>query len=248
MKSVILCAGEGSRASGYTGGRNKCLTEIPKHGVILDYSLKTALDLTGEAVVLIGHGADEVRDYVCGFAAAHFPQARVRFAEQGSRKGLCHGLLCCEPLLGGKDFLMFLGDEIVTKPAHEKMMDEFAHASTAIASCGYIRTKNIEHVRKTYSLELSGNRVMGMIEKPSHPSNDLMGTGNCLFRDAMFDRIRSYANTCTALGDQWFSFPDVLQHAIDNGETVLACEIGEDYLNFNDETDITEFLDMPLVK
>jgi len=240
MKSVILCAGEGTRASGHTSGTNKCLTEIPNHGVLIDYSLKSAIDLTGGAIVLVGHRADDVREYIDGYIMKNFPQAHLEYAEQRERRGICDGLLCLEPLLEGDDFLMFLGDEIITNPAHKKMTELFSH-SGALAVCGYIYAKNIEDVRKTYSLELYDGKVMNINEKPSSPINNLMGTGNCVFRNTFLGHIRRYCEKMS-LDKPLFSFPDVLKDAVDSGEIVIACEIGKAYLNFNHSDDIAYFL------
>jgi len=240
MKSVILCAGEGTRASGHTSGANKCLTEIQNHGVLIDYSLKTAIELTGGAIVLVGHRAETVREYIDTFVTKNYPQAQLQYVEQLERRGICDGLLCIEPLLNGDDFLMFLGDEIITQPAHKKMTELFSH-SGALAVCGYVCAKNIEDVRKTYSLQLTDGKVLDITEKPSNPVNNLMGTGNCVFRNTFLDRIRGYCKK-TSSDKPCFSFPDVLKYAVDSGETVLACEIGKTYLNFNNASDIASFL------
>jgi dTDP-glucose pyrophosphorylase len=313
MQSVILCAGEGSRAGGR--GANKCLTEVPGHGAILDYSLKTALALTNGAIVVVGHGADEVWRHVDAFAEANFPGARrgsVRFAEQTVRDGPCGALLCCEAELGGDDFLLFLGDEIITGPTHAKMIEKWSScdatgggaAATSppvehraqddqytgrgayetpaveqlkadssvnesrspttssypdgfswrmtmipaeqiygyLACCGYVRATSVEDVRRTYSLELSGDRVIDSAEKPLNPTNNLMGTGNCLFGNRFLGYVRKYGEELGGPGKPQFSFPDVLKYAIGRGETVMAHEIGEAYLNFNDAGDIAAFL------
>jgi len=243
MKSVILCAGKGKRAAGTTGGGNKCLTEIPGHGVVLDYSLRTALGLTDGAIMVIGHKGVEVQRHVNNFVAANFPGANVQFVEQGDKREICGALLCCEALVGGEDFLLFLGDEIIAEPAHTKMTAEFfgPGGKQGLASCGYVRAQDIEDVRKTYSLELSGSKVLDIVEKPSQPANNLMGTGNCLFRNRFFEYIHKYAEECQP-DKAYFSFPDVLKFAIGHGETVCAYEIGSAYLNFNDADDIASFL------
>jgi len=245
MDSVVLCAGEGRRVGAVTGGGNKCLTEVPGHGVILDYSLRTALGLTNGAIVVVGHGADEVRRHIDSFAAEKFPRANVQVVEQGDRKGICGAILCCEALLGGQDFLLFLGDEIITEPTHAGMIKEFfgvPAAGAGIASCGYVRAQNIGDARKTYSLELLGGKIVDIVEKPSRPVNDLMGTGNCLFRNRFFDYIRQYAKERGDSGKARFSFPDVLKYAMCRGETAVAYEIGKAYLNLNEADDIASFL------
>ena len=239
MKSVILCAGKGKRAFGYTNGGNKCLTVFPNHERLVDYSLKTAIGLTDEIIVLIGYRGGEVRDYVMNFAKTRCAGKRILFAEQEKLNGICNGLLYCEHLLDGEDFLLFLGDEYLTETAHKTMIEDF-NRNSAFAVCGFVYASNLNDIRKTYSMELSGNIVLDLREKPVQPVNHLMGTGNCVFKNTIFEYIRDYKrNTGTDIAA--FSFPDVLKAAINNGETVVACEIGKSYLNFNSEEDILEF-------
>jgi dTDP-glucose pyrophosphorylase len=238
MKSVILCAGEGKRAFSYTDGDNKCLAVLPNFEKLVDYSLKTAIGLTGDIIVLIGYRGDEVRDYVINYSKNHSAWIRILFAEQKNLNGICDGLLCCESLLNGEDFLLFLGDEYLTETTHKTMIEKF-NKNSVFAVCGFIYAKNPNDVRKTYSIESSGNIILDIKEKPTRPVNNLMGTGNCIFRNTIFDYIRDYRRKEDT--NQTFSFPDVLKLAINKGETVLAHEIGKTYLNFNSKEDIIEF-------
>ncbi len=240
MKSVILCAGKGERAAGYTGGGNKCLTAVPNYGRIIDYSLRAACELTEEIVILIGYKGEEVTEYVSGFVKSNNLKTHIEFAEQKSYDGLCDGLLCCEPMLGGEEFLLFLGDEIITEPRHRSMIDDF-YNTRAFAACGFVHAPNMQAVKNTYSLEISGGVILDLIEKPARVLNNLMGTGNCLFSGEFYAYLHDYAENC-APANGGYSFPDVLRYAISGGQKVIACEIGKSYLNFNYANDITAFL------
>ena len=241
MKSMILCAGEGRRASGCMDGMNKCLAVIPGFGRILDYSLNTAIELTDEIIVLLGYKSCDVRKYVENYVAEHSVANRILFAQQDERNGLCGGILCCEPLLEGEDFLLFLGDEILTEPTHKDMIADFREY-LAFASCGFVYAQNQEDVKKTYSIELSGNIVTSLIEKPTQPTNNMVGTGNCVFRNSFCDYIRAY--TKKNVESPQYSFPDVLKYAIDAGQMVSARKIGESYLNFNCKEDADRFVQL----
>jgi len=107
---------------------------------------------------------------------------------------------------------------------------------SALAACGFVYARNPNDVRNTYSIELSGDTIIDLEEKPTHPVSNIMGTGNCVFKNVFFEYIRDY---CWARNNKLlFSFPDVLKMAITRGETVIAREIGKLYLNFNYEVDI----------
>jgi len=238
MKSIILCAGKGTRSGNYESGKNKCLTAIYNYGIILDYSLKTASELTDEIIVLLGYKAADVRRYVENYAKSF--NKKILFAEQHELSGICQGLLCCASLLDGEDFLLFLGDEILTAPAHKTMIEDFVKTN-ALAACGFVYADNPDDVKRTYSLMLSGNIVVDIEEKPSSPCNTLMGTGNCAFQYEFIDLIRGFGKQNMRGGGE-VSFPHILKAAITNGETVIASEIGKSYLNFNTEKDIKVFL------
>ncbi len=242
MKAVILCAGKGERAYGYTGGGNKCLTVVPSHGRILDYSLRTAHEFAEQIVILVGYKGDEVREYVRGFTKANNLKTNTIFIEQKSYNGLCDGLLCCEPALDGETFMLFLGDEMITKPRHNEMIAHFYNAS-AFAACGYVHAPDMQEVKKTYALEISRGSIINFVEKPTRVFNDCMGTGNCLFSREFFKYLHHYADNYVSTESPYYSFPDVLKFAISKGEKVIAHEIGKSYLNFNTADDIAAFVE-----
>jgi glucose-1-phosphate thymidylyltransferase len=234
MKCVILCGGEGKRASGFTHGENKCLTSLPGYGRIINYSLNTAAGLSEEIIVLTGYRGDEVRNYIDNYMKTGFANICLKYAVQPNQLGICNGLLCCESLLNGQDFILFLGDEYLTKTNHLDMIKDF-HDFSAFAACGFVYASNHSKVKQTYSINVSGKIITEIKEKPTFCVNNMMGTGNCIFKFAIFDYIRG-------INDEHLAFPDALQVAINNNETVVATEIGESYLNLNSEDDIDDFL------
>src|SRR5262252_8968150 len=92
LAAIILAAGQGTRMK----------SAIPKmlHRIagrpLIHYAVRAALDAgSSDVVVVIGHGADEVRAYL----ATTFG-ATVRTAHQPQQRGTGHAALMAMPALG----------------------------------------------------------------------------------------------------------------------------------------------------
>jgi bifunctional UDP-N-acetylglucosamine pyrophosphorylase/glucosamine-1-phosphate N-acetyltransferase len=89
---VILAAGKGTRMK---SARPKVLHELAGRPLI-EHVLSTLTQLdAAETVMVIGHGADQVRTALAGYS-------RLRFVVQAPQLGTGHALLQAEPLLSGR--------------------------------------------------------------------------------------------------------------------------------------------------
>jgi dTDP-glucose pyrophosphorylase len=72
-------------------------------------------------------------------------------------------------------------------------------------------------------------------EKPVKPVNNIMGTGNILCRNAIFDYI-----PLTPINEKRKEkeLPDLIQCCIDDGKNVKAFQICEEYSNINSKEDL----------
>ena len=72
-------------------------------------------------------------------------------------------------------------------------------------------------------------------QKPRKPPNDIRGTGNCIFRVAIFEYVPL---TPINQNRSEKELPDLIQCAIDDGLRVKSFDIGEGYVNINTPEDI----------
>lgn len=94
VTTIILAAGQGTRMKSKTPKFLHLLAGQP----LLEYSLRLAEGLGGrQPVIVIGHGADAVRERF---------GARAAFALQEPQLGTGHAVLAAEPLLAGQDGLV----------------------------------------------------------------------------------------------------------------------------------------------
>ena len=150
MKAVIPAAGIGKRLQPLTLTRPKVLLPVagkPIIGHILDKLIQSGID---EIVLIVGYKGDMVTEYV----RKHYP-VNVRFVEQKERKGLGHAVgMGLEDI--DEPVLIILGDTIL-----DLDFDHFVKSRENI-----IGVMEVADPRRFGIVELNGNRVKRLVEKP----------------------------------------------------------------------------------
>lgn len=227
MKALVLAGGRGSRLLGVTDEKNKCMCLFEGRHII-EYNLENAVRAgVDEIVIVVSYKAETIINHY----GSSFRGVPVRYVIQWERRGLVNAIECAETQIGGSDFMLLLADEILIDPRHEAMVEEFRDPAV-FGLCGTVRVENPSVIRKTYAVitdERSG-RIYRLVEKPRTPLNDVQGTGNCVFRNAMFGYI---AHTPINQQRQEKELPDLIQCAIDDGKLVRSFAIGAWYTNVN---------------
>jgi dTDP-glucose pyrophosphorylase len=232
VKALVLAAGRGSRLGPQTDDSNKCM--LPLFGKpLVQYSLENARRAgVEEIVVVVGYHAEQV---INGFGI-DFQGIRVQYVIQDEARGLVHAIETAQPAIGRSDFMLFLADEILWHPNHAAMVKAFEEQQL-FAICGVVTETQHEEIRKTYALiqNEQTQQIYRLIEKPRHPQNNIRGTGNCIFRKEIFDYV-PLTPINQNRGEK--ELPDLIQCAIDDGESVRSFDIGEGYVNINTPEDI----------
>ena len=107
-----------------------------------------------------------------------------------------------------------------------------------LAVCGMIDVDDISQITKTYSILIDKEKkqIMRLIEKPKSPQNNFMGTGNIIFKNAIFSYIEM--TPVNPIRNEK-ELPDLIQCAIDNGKIVMYHNLSSKYVNVNTPEDIT---------
>jgi len=231
LKAVILAGGRGKRVNEISDSTNKCLFEVAGKSVIqysLDNILETEID---EVIIVVGYFAEEIINHY----GNRYKNLRIKYVIQLPQMGLVHALECAQKTLDGDDFLLMLGDEITINSKHQDMIDEF-YKERALGICGVIKTDDKNNIRKTYSLIHDENNIIfRLIEKPRNPINNIMGTGNCVFKNELIEYIKF---TPIHHERKEKEFPDLIQCAIDDGCLVKLFYLCSDYVNINSLNDL----------
>jgi dTDP-glucose pyrophosphorylase len=231
MKALILAGGRGKRLDELSVERNKCMIPI-KGRPVIEFSLSCAVATeVDEIVIVVGYRAEEIINTY----GTSYKGKRISYVIQWEQKGLVHAIECAREAIGGDDFLLLLGDEVLVNPRHQAMLDEF-HRDNLFIICGVLTVENKELIKRTYTLIQDDHRIMyRLVEKPRNPFNHFMGTGDCVFSNGIFDYIEV---TPIHYERKEKELPDLIQCAIDDGKIVKSFLICDKYSNINLEDDI----------
>jgi len=233
LKALILAAGRGSRLGELTIHENKCMLELFGKP-ILDYNLENAAKTSArELVLVVGHGSRDIMERY----GDEFMGKPITYVLQEELLGLVHAMECATDAIDGDDFLLFLGDEVLTHPRHDLMIKQFV-SDLPFGLCGVCSEPELAKIERTYSIfEDSDHRIYRMIEKPRKPMRPIKGTGNCVFSNEMLSFVeRTPINPTRGQKE----LPDLVQCAIDENNIVKSFRICDEYTNVNSEDDLVE--------
>lgn len=234
LKALILAGGRGKRLNEASIEQNKCMLRL-RDKPLIEYSLENAAkDEVEEIVIVVGYRAEDIINYF----GNKYKGIKITYALQWEQKGLVNAIECSRDRIGKADFMLFLADEVLTNPNHSEMVKRFKEESL-FAVCGVVIVEDAYRIRNTYSVIQSDqdDRIYRLIEKPRNPLNNIMGTGNCIFKNEIFEYIQ-YTPINQQRGEK--ELPDLIQCAIDDGRIVESFNIGDNYININTHNDLEQ--------
>jgi glucose-1-phosphate thymidylyltransferase len=211
VKAVIPVAGEGTRLRPHTHTIPKALIRVagkPILGHILD-----DVDALGinEIVLVVGYRGRDIVDYVKSTY-----QMDVKVIEQRERLGLGHAIYVSREYVRDAPVLIMLGDSI------------FKGDLDAMTQAGgnYIGVKRVTEPQRFGIVELEGERIISLVEKPDVPKSDLAVVGVYSIQDsgALYDALDSIiASGKRTKGE--FQLTDALNRMIGQGIVIKAFEV-----------------------
>lgn len=232
MKALVLAGGRGKRLEKYSEDINKCML-IFQGKPLIEHSLEKIIELpVDEIIILVGYRAEDIINTY----GINYKGRKIQYIIQQEQHGLVNAIECCEEIMGGHDFMLFLGDEIMVDPNHKTMLDSF-YKNNVSTICGVVEVDDKALISKTYSIIFDDEfRIYRLVEKPQNPFNNIMGTGNCIFKNEIFSYIPS---TPINQKRNEKELPDLIQCLIDDGKIVKAFYVCKKYVNINTEDDIS---------
>jgi len=231
MKALILAGGRGKRLDNLSSERNKCMIQVNGRHVI-EFSLKNAVcsDID-EIVIVVGYRAEDIINRF----GNRYEGKSIKYVIQKEQKGLVHAIECAEGVIEGHDFILMLGDEVMTNPRHRELLEE-SGKKEAFVIAGILEVENRELIKRTYTLiQDEKRRIYRLIEKPRNPFNNYMGTGVCFFSNSIYNYINFTPIHHERMERE---LPDLIQCAIDEGNIVKSFFICDKYTNINTTDDI----------
>ncbi|EQA60898.1 sugar phosphate nucleotidyltransferase [Leptospira alexanderi] len=229
---MIAAAGKGTRAYPRT-------TYIPKP--LFEFQGKTILERNVELMqstfrvkkiyIIVGHLKEMVLSEIEKIRKNH--QNVEIISSPWTTKGLASDIASLESQIRSP-FITILGDEFYFHPDHKKFIQTFRKHPKLIASIGVQKTTLLSRIRKNYSVELKGDRILELVEKPSDPPNNLLGLGSYLFTPAYFEYFKQ---TPPSAKNGIIEITDVIDLMAKKSRKVFATELDVEYFNINSMQD-----------
>jgi len=210
LKSIILCAGKGTRLRPLTHTSAKHLIPIANKPVLF-YAIEMIRDCGIKDIgVIVGEtGEDIQRELREGSRWG----VNISYIEQKEALGLAHAVSVAHDFLGEDKFLMYLGDNLL-KNGVEDYADKFIKGNYN----AFVLLTKVNNPRQFGVAELEEGRVVRVVEKPKEPVSNLALIGVYFFDKNVHQAIKSIKPS--ARGE--LEITDAIQWMIDNGYKVGA--------------------------
>ena len=218
MKALILAGGAGTRLRPITHTRAKQLVPVANKPILFyGIDAMVAAGIT-EIGVIVGDTRDEV---MAALGDGSRFGAAITFIPQDSPLGLAHCVLIAQDFLGGDDFVMYLGDNLLEQDLAAFVGAFAAAREAADPPAAQILLKRVPDPHRFGIAELdAAGHVVHLVETPSDPPSDLAHVGVYLFTPRIHDAVA--AIDPSPRGE--LEITDAIQWLIDAGERV-RCEL-----------------------
>lgn len=183
MKALVLCGGFGTRLRPITHTIAKQLVPIANKPVLF-YGLEAIKEAgVREVGIVVGETSKEITHAVGDGSAWGL---EVTYIHQEQPLGLAHAVLVSEEFLGGDEFVMYLGDNLI-KDGIKGLVDEFRNNRPN----SQILLARVKEPERFGVAELDGGRVVRLVEKPREPASDLALVGVYMFDPNIMDAVKA---------------------------------------------------------
>lgn len=228
MKSIILCAGKGTRLRPLTHTSAKHLIPIANKPVLF-YAIEAIRDCGIKDIgIIVGETREDIRSEL---KEGSKWGVNISYIEQKEALGLAHAVSVARDFLGEDKFLMYLGDNLL-KNGVESYANKFIQGNYN----AFVLLTEVDNPKQFGVAELEGGRVVRVVEKPKEPVSNLALIGVYFFDKNVHQAIKSIKPS--ARGE--LEITDAIQWMIDNGYKVGAEVIGGWWKDTGKPDDILE--------
>jgi len=197
--AVVLAAGEGTRLRPLTHNRPKPMLPAANQPIlqhVLDALVEAGME---RIVVVVGYRGERVQDYF----GPHYRDVPLEYITQEKQLGSGHALLQTHRAVDGP-VLVVNGDQLVGAASISRVVQAFEDERTVV---GVVERPDASRYGV---VELDGQQVSALIEKPDREDYRLINAGVYAFDESVFERIEE-----TPLRDGELFLPDVIERQID---------------------------------
>jgi len=219
MITIIPAAGKGERLVPLTDIAPKPLLPVYNKPMIF-YPLLLLKEAGLKDIVIVAN--EESKEQFEGFFkdGKEFG-LKIRYAIQKEHKGIAHAVNVAKPIAQGQKIAVILSDNIFEDNL-SSFVTNFASQSFKIdgkeVTGASIIVKEVPDPERFGTIELKGDKIVGIEEKPEKPKSNLVVPGFYLFDERVFDVIKMLKPS--ARGE--YEISDVVKFYINEGTTTYA--------------------------
>lgn len=182
MKGVILAGGLGTRLHPLTKVTNKCLLPVYNKPMIY-YPIQSFVDSGIDDILLVcgGNAAGEFLRVLGN--GEEFGLKHLHYTYQAEPKGIADALSLAEEWADGEPIAVLLADNILEH--------DFTDYVESFESGARIFLTEVERPEFYGVVEVSGNKVLSIEEKPKYPKSNLIAVGLYMYDGTVWDYIRN---------------------------------------------------------
>ena len=184
LKGVVLAGGTGSRLMPLTKVTNKHLLGVGRKPMI--YYPIEKLTSIGVKQILIVTGVEHMGDVVSLLGSGKEFGCQFTYKVQDEAGGIAQALALAEDFSHGNSLVIILGDNIF-----EADLKEYADRFISQKTGARLLLKQVPDPQRFGVARVSGDRVVGIDEKPEKPASDYAVTGIYFYDASVFNVIRT---------------------------------------------------------
>ena len=170
MKVIIPAAGAGKRLFPHTFTKPKPMVYIAGKPII-GHILDRLIDLEPEEVIMVvGYRKEQIMSYV---NENYLNLFSIKYVEQEKQLGLAHSIYVAKDEIGDSDIMIALGD-MIFKAGYLEFYNHHLNNGNCSGSIGI---REVSNPRKYGIVELDGEYIKRMEEKPEEPRSNLAIAG-----------------------------------------------------------------------
>jgi glucose-1-phosphate thymidylyltransferase len=184
MKGVVLAGGTGSRLNPLTRVTNKHLLPVYDKPMVY-YPIQTLVNAGIQEILLVTGGKNAGEFLRLLGNGRDFGLKHINYTYQEGEGGIAEALGLAEHFADGQPVCVILGDNIIENNVRHAV-ENFKKQS-----CGAkILLKEVQDAERFGVVEIRGNRVVSIEEKPRNPKSNYAVIGIYLYDATVFQKIR----------------------------------------------------------